>query len=203
MVDALAEASRVVSADGCVLDLRPQVADLPFEVATADQTFQLGTVSGAPALNADFACRHAINEATAKGWLVSDGVAYFTFALCWDSLIELKAFLVDHLPDVHFDVGELYSGLIPIENGNDSRALFFAFQPKLGDPVDEVTIWLNGGPGCSSLEGFFQENGRFLWLPGTYQPVENPYSWVNLTNVLWYAPLLSLDSRASVCSGEL
>lgn len=100
-----------------------------------------------------------------------------------------KAFLVDHLPDVHFDVGELYSGLIPIEKGNDSRALFFAFQPKLGDPVDEVTIWLNGGPGCSSLEGFFQENGRFLWLPGTYQPVENPYSWVNLTNVLWYALL--------------
>ncbi|KAL3470311.1 serine carboxypeptidase PepF [Aspergillus californicus] len=94
-------------------------------------------------------------------------------------------YLVDSLPDVPFDVGEMYSGLIPIEKNDTSRALFFAFQPKLGDPVDEVTIWLNGGPGCSSLAGFFQENGRFLWQPGTFAPVENPYSWVNLTNMLW------------------
>lgn len=34
-------------------------------------------------------------------------------------------------------------------------------------------------------EGFLQENGRFTWQPGTYLPVENQYSWVNLTNVLW------------------
>ncbi|KKK15424.1 hypothetical protein P175DRAFT_0484905 [Aspergillus ochraceoroseus IBT 24754] len=94
-------------------------------------------------------------------------------------------YLVESLPDVSFDVGEMYSGLVPIEKGNDSRALFFVFQPKLGEPVDELTIWLNGGPGCSSLEGFFQENGRFVWQPGTYAPVENAYSWVNLTNMLW------------------
>ncbi|KAI9367073.1 Alpha/Beta hydrolase protein [Aspergillus egyptiacus] len=98
---------------------------------------------------------------------------------------DTKPYLVDKLPDVNFDLGELYSGSVPIEKHDDSQSLFFVFQPKLGEPVDEVTIWLNGGPGCSSLEGFFQENGRFLWLPGTFAPVENPYSWVNLTNVLW------------------
>lgn len=92
---------------------------------------------------------------------------------------------VDHLPDVPFDIGEMYSGLMPIDMSNTSRALFFIYQPKLGEPVDEVTIWLNGGPGCSSMESFLQETGRFLWQPGTYAPVENPYSWVNLTNVLW------------------
>lgn len=27
--------------------------------------------------------------------------------------------------------------------------------------------------------------GPFLWQPGTYQPVQNPYSWTNLTNMLW------------------
>ena len=31
----------------------------------------------------------------------------------------------------------------------------------------------------------FQENGRFVWQPGTYAPTVNDYSWVNLTNVLW------------------
>ena len=83
-------------------------------------------------------------------------------------------YVVESLPDVNFDIGEMYSGLIPIDEKNTSRALFFVFQPTIGAPVDEVTIWLNGGPGCSSLEGFFQEAGRFLWQPGTFAPVENP-----------------------------
>ena len=80
------------------------------------------------------------------------------------------------MPDVDFDIGEMYSGLIPIDYSNTSEALFFVFQPTVGEPVDEVTIWLNGGPGCSSLEGFFQENGLFTWLPGTFAPVVNEYS---------------------------
>ncbi|GAB7351667.1 hypothetical protein MBLNU459_g2265t1 [Dothideomycetes sp. NU459] len=95
------------------------------------------------------------------------------------------SYFVESLPDLDFDLGELYSGLVPIDYNNVSRALFFMFQPTIGEPVDEVTIWLNGGPGCSSLEGFFQENGRFVWQPGTLAPTENPYSWVNLTNMLW------------------
>lgn len=30
-----------------------------------------------------------------------------------------------------------------------------------------------------------QENGPFVWQYGTYKPVENPWSWHHLTNVLW------------------
>ena len=52
--------------------------------------------------------------------------------------------------------------------------------------------WAEILAGCSSLEGFFQENGRFIWGWGQYDPIFffffffiNPYSWVNLTNVLW------------------
>ncbi|GAB7341906.1 hypothetical protein MBLNU457_g0214t2 [Dothideomycetes sp. NU457] len=97
----------------------------------------------------------------------------------------LLTYLVDSLPDVSFDVGELYSGQIPINYTNTNRALFFMFKPTISEPVDEITIWLNGGPGCSSLEGFLQENGPWIWQPGTYAPIENPYSWVNLTNMLW------------------
>ncbi|KAJ6092671.1 hypothetical protein N7486_007960 [Penicillium sp. IBT 16267x] len=96
-----------------------------------------------------------------------------------------KPYMVDSLPEVNFDIGEMYSGLVPIEKDDPSRALFWIFQPTIGEPVDEITIWLNGGPGCSSMEGFLQENGRFVWQPGTFAPVENEYSWVNLTNMLW------------------
>lgn len=49
----------------------------------------------------------------------------------------------------------------------------------------KITIWLNGGPGCSSLDGLLQENGPFLWQSGQYEPVRNPYSWTNLTNLVY------------------
>jgi carboxypeptidase D len=52
--------------------------------------------------------------------------------------------LVDHLPDLDFDYGEMYAGQIPINNSDPSRNLFFIFQPKIGKPVDEITIWFNG-----------------------------------------------------------
>lgn len=39
--------------------------------------------------------------------------------------------------------------------------------------------------GCSSLDGLLQENGPFLWQSGTSQPNLNPYSWTNLTNMVW------------------
>ncbi|MCJ1462750.1 hypothetical protein MMC07_001353 [Pseudocyphellaria aurata] len=91
------------------------------------------------------------------------------------------------LPDVDFDIGESYAGLLPIsQKKNETRQLYFWYFPS-ENPLaeDEITIWLNGGPGCSSLEGLLQENGPFLWQYGTFKPVQNPYTWVNLTNMVW------------------
>jgi carboxypeptidase D len=68
---------------------------------------------------------------------------------------------------------------------NDSQLYFWFFPSENEEACDEILIWLNGGPGCSSLEGLLQENGPFLWQYGTYKPVPNPYTWVNLTNVVW------------------
>ncbi|KAL8778094.1 MAG: hypothetical protein Q9213_007569 [Squamulea squamosa] len=81
------------------------------------------------------------------------------------------------IPDVDFDIGESYAGLLPI-----SSAFFPSANPEASD---EITIWFNGGPGCSSFIGLLNENGPFLWQPGTFRPVQNPYTWVNLTNMLW------------------
>lgn len=44
---------------------------------------------------------------------------------------------------------------------------------------------LNGGPGCSSLDGFLHENGPVIWQAGTYLPVPNTWSWSNLTNIIY------------------
>lgn len=94
-----------------------------------------------------------------------------------------KAFRVNGsaIPDVDFDAGESYAGLLPISNDTNSNSseLFFWFYPSPNPEADdEILIWLNGGPGCSSLEGILQENGPFLWQYGTYRPVKNPYSMI-------------------------
>ncbi|KIM92983.1 hypothetical protein OIDMADRAFT_46481 [Oidiodendron maius Zn] len=101
-----------------------------------------------------------------------------------------QKFFVDgnSLPDIPFDVGDSYAGLLPIsKNANETRELFFWFFPSRNDAVkDEVTIWLQGGPGSSSLFGLLFENGPFIWQPRTGdQPVKNTYAWNNLTNMVW------------------
>ncbi|CRG92656.1 hypothetical protein PISL3812_09719 [Talaromyces islandicus] len=89
------------------------------------------------------------------------------------------------IPSVNFDVGESYAGnLANTPHGKSS--LFFWFFPSTNpDAEKEITIWLNGGPGCSSLDGLLQENGPFLWQSGVYEPVRNMYSWNNLTNIVY------------------
>ncbi|KAJ6789969.1 hypothetical protein PWT90_05814 [Aphanocladium album] len=102
-----------------------------------------------------------------------------------------KKYAVDGkaLPEVDFDAGESYAGLMPIStNSSDDGDLFFWFYPTINKEhmeKKEIVIWLNGGPGCSSLYGALQENGPVLWEIGTKKPIKNPWSWHLLTNVVW------------------
>ena len=52
-------------------------------------------------------------------------------------------------------------------------------------PASRLTARCALQPGCSSLEGFLQENGPFLWQYGTYKPIANPWGWHHLTNIVW------------------
>ncbi|WPG98619.1 Hypothetical protein R9X50_00141200 [Acrodontium crateriforme] len=91
-----------------------------------------------------------------------------------------------NIPEVPFDIGESYAGLLPISGSpHETRELYFWFFPTSNNDSHEVTVWLNGGPGCSSLSGLLEENGPFTWEKGTLAPVKNPYSWNKLTNMLW------------------
>ncbi|THH16251.1 hypothetical protein EW146_g4361 [Bondarzewia mesenterica] len=100
-----------------------------------------------------------------------------------------EKFFVDGtaIPDVPFDAGPSWAGLMPISGqANETRKLFFWFWPTTNaSNANDLLFWTNGGPGCSSLEGFLQENGPISWSWGQAQPTLNPWSWTNLSNVVW------------------
>ena len=58
--------------------------------------------------------------------------------------------------------------------------------------TDPVVIWFNGGPGCSSLLGLFQEHGPMVIEDNTTALIENPYPWNKEANMLY------LESPAGV-----
>ena len=82
-------------------------------------------------------------------------VGYSITHLHHSSTNRLPAYQVKSPPNVNFDIGGMYFGLIPISEYDLCRQLFSVSEPPVGETVDEVIIWLNGGPRCSSLERFF------------------------------------------------
>ncbi|XP_078158770.1 serine carboxypeptidase 1-like isoform X2 [Carex rostrata] len=90
-----------------------------------------------------------------------------------------------------------YSGYITVDEVN-GRNLFYYFVVSEGNPAkDPVVLWLNGGPGCSSFDGFVYEHGPFNFeLGGSTGSLPklhlNPYSWSKVSNMIY------VDSPAGV-----
>lgn len=59
------------------------------------------------------------------------------------------------------------------------------FFESRSDPAnDPVILWLNGGPGCSSLTGLFLELGPAK-IDKNLQVVQNPFSWNSNASVIF------------------
>ncbi|KAK3042506.1 hypothetical protein RJ639_000230 [Escallonia herrerae] len=84
-------------------------------------------------------------------------------------------------PQVEF---QQFSGYVTVDE-KKQRALFYYFADSETDPVSKhLILWLNGGPGCSSLGvGAFSENGPFR--PNGQVLVRNEYSWNTEANMLY------------------
>lgn len=68
-----------------------------------------------------------------------------------------------------------YSGYL--DNDEDDKHLFYWFFESRNDPEnDPVVLWLNGGPGCSSLTGLFMELGPSS-ITKDIELKFNPASW--------------------------
>ncbi len=95
---------------------------------------------------------------------------------------------ITYLPGLSTPINfKQYSGYIQV-NSTSQRNLFYWFVESQSNPqTDPVVLWLNGGPGCSSLDGFLSEHGPFNLQDNgdTVKLTLNPYSWNKVSNVLY------------------
>ncbi|KAG0811040.1 hypothetical protein G6F40_006629 [Rhizopus arrhizus] len=75
------------------------------------------------------------------------------------------------------------SGYLDVDD--DKHFFFWFFESRDKPKEDPLVLWLNGGPGCSSLTGLFMELGPCtVNLEGT-NTVLNKYSWNEKANVIF------------------
>jgi cathepsin A (carboxypeptidase C) len=78
---------------------------------------------------------------------------------------------------------DTYSGYLKV---TDTKSLHYVFAESENDPAtDPVIIWFNGGPGCSSMLAFMQENGPLAVDDGENYIKTNPEPWTKRANMLW------------------
>jgi vitellogenic carboxypeptidase-like protein len=77
-----------------------------------------------------------------------------------------------------------YAGFLTVNKTYNSNMYFWFFPSLTQNPRDPVLLWLQGGPGGSSLFGLFVENGPF----GVYKNLTlfpRKFSWSSKYNVLF------------------
>ncbi|ORZ07908.1 Alpha/Beta hydrolase protein [Absidia repens] len=95
-------------------------------------------------------------------------------------------FKVTSLPGV--DVGKLpfdqYAGHIEVSPKTDGNLFFWMLDQVVPTQPKKLIIWLNGGPGCSSMDGLFLENGPYRVNPDLSLTI-NPNGWQDHATIVF------------------
>ncbi|KAF9005246.1 Alpha/Beta hydrolase protein [Cyathus striatus] len=110
------------------------------------------------------------------------------FSPAWQNYFEVNT---TQLPNVTFNLGRNFAGNVGVgREGHPNDTLFFwAFEKNNGsltnaNSTDPWGIWLNGGPGSSSMLGFFFENGPIRMNSDLSLSPHNQ-SWHNVADYFW------------------
>ncbi|KAF2429796.1 putative carboxypeptidase S1 [Tothia fuscella] len=69
--------------------------------------------------------------------------------------------------------------------GEGMNMWFWFFEARKNPEKAPLVAWFNGGPGCSSMIGLFQEHGPCQFYNGANTPTNNKYSWNEYANMIY------------------
>ncbi|KAJ7159990.1 alpha/beta-hydrolase [Mycena crocata] len=112
------------------------------------------------------------------------------------------------LPNVTGPVARSFAGNVGVNRADHPNAtlFFWAFEKANGTLTgsaadsDPWIIWLNGGPGSSSMIGMMTENGP-LQVTGNFSVVHNNFSWNKLADTFWVDQPVGTGYATSDASG--
>ena len=76
-----------------------------------------------------------------------------------------------------------WSGFVETDKPTGTNLFYYLVESQSSPSTDPLFLWMNGGPGASSLAGVFGENGPLL-LQDDLSLMQNPYAWNRQANVL-------------------
>jgi len=85
-----------------------------------------------------------------------------------------------------FDTQQQFTGWVNVPGEYPTNTFFWFIAGR--DPTDQLTIWLNGGPGSSSMIGLFTENGPCEAVEisnGVIGTVAREWGWDRGSNMLY------------------
>lgn len=78
-----------------------------------------------------------------------------------------------------------WSGYITVDETNGANLFYWMFENSAGNTQPPLLIWLNGGPGSSSMYGLFSENGPFYVSEDGSELVLRNTSWSQQYDVVF------------------
>ncbi|RKP03158.1 hypothetical protein CXG81DRAFT_3233, partial [Caulochytrium protostelioides] len=97
-------------------------------------------------------------------------------------------YFVGELPGMQLDTFNttlrMHAGYVTVQQPQDQQLFFWQFDATVRRDRNVLLIWLNGGPGCSSLDGLFLENGPLKVIDKDHV-AWNPYGWNQYADVLY------------------
>ncbi|CAI7578512.1 unnamed protein product [Penicillium bialowiezense] len=84
---------------------------------------------------------------------------------------------------VHLPPGSL--GDVNVDQDYPINTFFWFFEARHNPKNAPLSIWMNGGPGSSSMIGLMQENGPCIVNEDSNSTELNPWSWNNYVNMLY------------------